>query len=190
MKKSIWIVAAIVSASFMTHAVSAQTTTQDTAKKTATATATLPAATGDVVTVITGSPAYTTAGLAIKAAGVGPALQGPGPFTVFAPNNNAFSKIPQGKLDSLMKNPTLLATVLKGHVVSGKLTKTDVIKALVAGKGTASLKTIDGQPLTLSVNQNKNLVITDAQGNTAEVTAFDMNATNGVVHGINGVLVK
>ncbi len=188
MKKSMLIMAIVLATGSMVNGVLAQTTA-DSEKKT-TAANTLPAATGDVVTVIDGNANYTTAALAVKTADLESSLKADGPFTVFVPNNAAFSKIPQTRLDSLMKNQTQLAAVLKGHVVNGKLTKTDIIKALVSGKGTATLKSIDGRPITLSVNANKNLVLTDDQGDTAEVTSFDMNATNGIVHGINGVLMK
>ena len=191
MKKSILAMAFTVLTGAMANHVLAQTTS-DTTKKTTTATTApaMAAPTGDVVTAIDGDSYYTTAGLAIKTANLETTLKADGPFTVFVPNNAAFSKIPQTRLDSLMKNPTQLAAVLKGHVVSGKLTKADIIKALVAGKGTATLKSIDGRNITLSVNQSKNLVLTDDQGNIAEVTSFDLNATNGIVHGINGVLMK
>jgi uncharacterized surface protein with fasciclin (FAS1) repeats len=126
---------------------------------------------------------------AIKAANLQTDLKGPGPFTVLAPNNGAFDAIPKGKLDSLMKDPTKLAVTLKAHVIAGKYDKAALIKALTDGKGKATLKTIDGETLTLSV-VDKKLAITDAQGTVVEVTSFDTPATNGVIDGVNGVLMS
>jgi uncharacterized surface protein with fasciclin (FAS1) repeats len=125
---------------------------------------------------------------AIKAANLDATLQGPGPYTVFAPGNAAFSAIPKTRLDSLMKDPAKLATLVKAHVVVGKYDKAAIIKALTNATKTATLKTIDGQTITIAV-VDKKLQLKDAQGNTAEVTSFDTPATNGVIHGINGVFM-
>ncbi|SHM24479.1 fasciclin domain-containing protein [Mucilaginibacter sp. OK098] len=125
---------------------------------------------------------------AIKAANLDATLQGPGPFTVFAPGNSAFSAIPKTRLDSLMKDPVKLATLVKAHVVAGKYDKAAIIKALTNASRSATLKTIDGQTITIAV-VNKKLQLKDAQGNTAEVTSFDTPASNGIIHGINGVFM-
>lgn len=188
MKKSILIVA-VAFGGLLSNNLFAQTT--DTTKKAATATttaATDTAATKDVYSTLANIADETTLTTAIKSANLDADLKGAGPFTVLAPSNEDFNAISKGKLDSLMKDPAKLATTLKGHVISGKYDKAALIKALVAGKGTASLKTIDGQTLTLSV-KDKKLAITDSQGTTVEVTSFDTPATNGVIDGINGVLL-
>ena len=182
MKKPILIVAAFLALSVLTTQSFAQT-----APATPPAAAS-PATGGDVVATATSSDNYTAFSIAVRAAGLTETLEGAGPFTIFAPTNEAFGKIPSAQLDALMKDPTKLAAVLKGHVVSGKLMKTDVIKALTTGKGKATLKTLDGQDITLSVANGK-LQLADAQGNTALVTGFDLAASNGVIHGLNGVLV-
>ncbi|WEA02490.1 fasciclin domain-containing protein [Mucilaginibacter sp. SJ] len=191
MKKSVLIAVASLAIGFLSNKAIAQTqdtTKKDTTKATA-APATSTAASGDVVGVMSTSTNYAPMALAIKSAQLEPTLQAPGPFTIFAPNDVAFSKLPKAQFDALMKDPAKFAPILKYHVVAGKYTKTDIIKALGAGKGKADLKTIDGQTLHLSVNDKSNLQITDAKGNAVLVTAFDTEASNGVVHGINGVMM-
>ncbi len=143
---------------------------------------------GDLVATVSSNPDYVALGLAIRFANLQSALRGAGPYTIFAPNNIAFSNLSAGKLDSLMADPVKLATVLKGHVVSGKYDKAEIIKALAPGK--ATLTTLDGKPLILSVNEKKQLVLTDSDGNKALVIAFDMLGSNGVVIGIDAVLAK
>jgi uncharacterized surface protein with fasciclin (FAS1) repeats len=188
MKKSLLIVAASLFTCFTANHVFAQTqdTTKETTTTTTTSTAAAPAI--DVAAILAGNPDYSTADAAVKAAGLETALKATGPFTVFAPNNVAFSKLPAGKLDSLMKDPSKLGPLLKGHVVAGHYSKAEIIKALTVGKGKATLTTIDGQTLTLSVSPNKTLQLTDAAGSSAEVIVYDMVGTNGVVNGINGIL--
>ena len=181
MKKPILIVAALLTFSAFATPSFAQTAPA------APATA-APAGGGDVVASATSSDNYTAFSLALRAAGLTETLEGAGPYTIFAPTNEAFGKVPSAQLDALMKDPAKLATMIKGHIVSGKLMKADVIKALTTGKGKATLKTLDGQDLTLSVANGK-LQLADAAGNTALVTSFDLAASNGVIHGLNGVLV-
>jgi uncharacterized surface protein with fasciclin (FAS1) repeats len=183
MKKPILIVAVLVIFSLFSSTTFAQTTPPAPAPA-----APAPAAGGDAVASLTSSDNYTALSIAIRAAGLAETLEGAGPFTIFAPTNEAFGKIPSAQLDALMKDPAKLAAVLKGHVISGKMMKADVIKALTTGKGKATLKTLDGQDLTLSVANGK-LQLADAAGNTALVTAFDLAASNGVIHGLNAVLV-
>ncbi|WP_429263915.1 fasciclin domain-containing protein [Mucilaginibacter sp. 3215] len=193
MKKSVLIAVASLAIGFLSNKAIAQTqdtTKKDTAKTTAAPAATsTAAASGDVVGVMATSTNYAPMALAIKSAQLEPTLQAAGPFTIFAPNDVAFSKLPKAQFDALMKDPAKFAPILKYHVVAGKYTKTDIIKALGAGKGKADLKTIDGQTLHLSVNDKSNLQITDAKGNAVLVTAFDTQASNGVVHGVNGVMM-
>jgi len=186
MKKSFLIVTATaLSICFAASRVSAQT--QDTTKKTTTATAPVP--TQDVVTVLSGDADYSVAAKAIKTSGLDATLKTGGPYTIFAPNDAAFSKLPAGKLDSLTKDPTQLAAFLKGFIVNGKYAKADIIKTLTDGKGKATLTTMDGQSLLLSVSPAKTLQLTNSAGSTAEVTLYDLLGTDGVVNGINGVLL-
>lgn len=195
MKRSVLIAIASLTIGFLSNNAIAQTQQQDTTKrdttnKTAPAGTTAPsAASGDVVGVLASTTEYAPLALAIKNADLETTLKGAGPFTIFAPNDVAFSKVPKPTMDELTKDHAKLAKVLKYHVVAGKYTKADIIKALGAGKGKAILKTVDGESLTLSVNDKSNLQITDAKGNAALVIAFDLMATNGVVHGLNGVLM-
>ncbi len=190
MKKSI-LIAAVALGGLLSNNLFAQMKTTDTTKKAATSTTatTDTSAAKDVYSTLANIADETTLTTAIKSANLDTDLKGAGPFTVLAPSNEDFSAISKGKLDSLMKDPAKLATTLKAHVINGKYDKAALIKALVAGKGTASLKTIDGQTLTLSV-KDKKLAITDAQGTTVEVTSFDTPATNGIIDGINGVLMS
>jgi uncharacterized surface protein with fasciclin (FAS1) repeats len=191
MKKSILIIAAAITIGSLSNNLFAQTTPRDTSKKTTTTTTTTTAkadtSAKDIDATITNVASLSTLTNAIKTANLNASLKGPGPFTVFAPDDAAFSAVPKTKLDSLMKDPAKLATLVNTHVVVGKYDKAGIIKALTDGKGTATLKTVDGQTLTLSV-KDKKLAITDSRGSTAEVTSFDTPATNGVIHGINAVL--
>ncbi|SEP43769.1 Uncaracterized surface protein containing fasciclin (FAS1) repeats [Mucilaginibacter sp. OK283] len=190
MKKSVLIAVAALGIGFLSNNVMAQTQQTDTTK---TAPATTPAApaaaSGDVVGVLSSTTDFAPLALAVKTADLEPELKGPGPFTVFAPNDVAFSKVPKPTMDDLTKDHGKLAKVLNYHVVAGKYTKADIIKALTAGKGKAVLKTVDGDNLTLSVNDKSNLQIVDAKGNAALVVSFDTMASNGVIHGLNGVLM-
>jgi len=173
MKKSILTVIAVLAIGFFSNRAFAQ------------AAATAPK--GDVLDTLSASADYNVAAAAIRAADLTATVRGAGPYTIFAPSNIAFSNIPSAKLDALMKDPATLATVLKGHVVSGKYDKATLIKTL--GSGTPTLTTIDGKVLTLSVT-DKHLTITDSQGNKAKVVAFDMLGTNGVAIGVDAVLAK
>jgi uncharacterized surface protein with fasciclin (FAS1) repeats len=184
MKKPILIATALLAFSLSANTLFAQTAPAAPAAPAAAA----PAGGGDAVASLTSSDNYTAFSIAVRAAGLTETLEGAGPYTIFAPTNEAFGKIPSAQLDALMKDPAKLASVLKGHVISGKMMKADVIKALTTGKGKATLKTLDGQDLTLSVANGK-LQLADAKGNTALVTAFDLAASNGVIHGLNAVLV-
>lgn len=183
MKKPILIAATFLTLSLFSTALFAQTAPA------APAAAPAAQASGDVVASLTTSDNYTGLSIAVRAAGLSETLEAAGPFTIFAPTNEAFGKISSAQLDALMKDPAKLATVLKFHIVSGKYTKADLIKALGASKDRkTTLKTLDGQDITLSVVNGK-LQLADAQGDTALVTSFDLPATNGTIHGLNAVLV-
>ncbi len=186
--------AATVAIGLFSNSLFAQSMHKDTTPKTAATTGTAttaatPDSTKDIVATLSNVADESTLVAGIKAANLDADLKGPGPFTILAPNNDDFNNLPKTKLDSLMKDPNKLATTLKAHVIAGKYDKAALIKALIAGKGTAMLKTIDGQTLTLSV-KDKKLAITDPQGTVVEVTSFDTPAANGIIDGVNGVLMS
>jgi uncharacterized surface protein with fasciclin (FAS1) repeats len=186
MKRSILIVGALFLINLTASQVFAQT--QDTTKKTTSTTTPATEGASDVVGALASNADYSTALAAVKTAKLDSVLKTGGPYTIFAPNNIAFSNLAPGKQDSLMKDPVKLAALLKGHVVTGKYGKADIIKALNAGKGKATLTTLDGQTLTLSISPDKKLQLTNAAGSTAQVTLYDLIGANGVVNGINGIL--
>ncbi len=150
-----------------------------------------PAATGNVVQILAATPDRSTLAKLVMTAGLATDLAGPGPFTVFAPSNEAFSRMPAGALDNLSKpaNKPVLATILKYHVVSGKLTAEQLKAQIAAGNGTATLTTLAGQPLTAQLGPNGNIMLTDVNGQKAYVDKADVDATNGVVHLTNGINV-
>ncbi|WP_428232148.1 fasciclin domain-containing protein [Flavobacterium sp.] len=133
---------------------------------------------------------HTTLVAAVKAAGLVETLQGKGPFTVFAPTNEAFSKLPAGTVETLLKpeNIKTLQTILTYHVVAGKMNASDISKAIKAGKGKATLKTVSGGTLTAWMD-GKDLYISDESGNKAKVTIADVNQSNGVIHVVDTVLL-
>lgn len=132
---------------------------------------------------------HTTLVAAVKAAGLVETLQGKGPFTVFAPTNAAFDKLPKGTVETLLKpeNKAMLQSVLTYHVVSGKMNSSDIAKAIKAGKGKATLTTVQGGKLTAWM-QGKDLYISDENGGKAKVTIADVNQSNGVIHVIDAVV--
>jgi uncharacterized surface protein with fasciclin (FAS1) repeats len=144
----------------------------------------------DVVDVAIGSKDHTTLVAAVKAAGLVETLKGKGPFTVFAPTNDAFAKLPAGTVESLLKpeNKATLTTVLTYHVVSGNLDAKAVIAAITKGGGKVELTTVSGGKLTAAVENGK-VVITDENGGKSTVTATDLKGTNGVVHVVDGVVL-
>jgi len=133
---------------------------------------------------------HTTLVAAIKAAGLVETLEGPGPFTVFAPTNSAFDKLPAGTVETLLKpeNKEKLAGVLTYHVVPGKLNSKELMSMVKAGNGKANLKTVQGENLYVTMN-GKNLMITDENGGVATVTIADVNQSNGVIHVVDTVLL-
>ena len=144
----------------------------------------------NVVEVAIGSENHTTLVTAVKVAGLVETLMSEGPFTVFAPTNAAFDKLPKGTVEGLLEPANLktLQSILTYHVVAGKLDSKGVIAAIKAGKGQAVLTTVQGAKLTASL-KGKSVIITDEKGGIAVVTAVDLNASNGVVHVIDGVLL-
>lgn len=132
---------------------------------------------------------HTTLVAAVKAAGLVETLQSKGPFTVFAPTNAAFDKLPKGTVETLLKPENLktLQTILTYHVVAGKMNASDVAKAIKAGNGKATLKTVSGGTLTAWM-KGKDLYITDENGAQAKVTIADVNQSNGVIHVIDAVV--
>jgi uncharacterized surface protein with fasciclin (FAS1) repeats len=145
---------------------------------------------GDVVDVAAGSKDHTTLVAAVKAAKLEETLKGSGPFTVFAPTNAAFDKLPAGTVDNLLKpeNMAMLGNVLTYHVVSGNLDATAVMAAIKAGNGKATLPTVGGGSLTASIQGGK-VILMDAKGGKSTVTATDLKASNGVIHVIDTVLM-
>lgn len=133
---------------------------------------------------------HTTLVAAVKAAGLVETLQGKGPFTVFAPTNAAFDKLPKGTVDKLLKpeNKKMLQDVLKYHVVSGKWSTADIAAAIKKGKGTAEVTTVEGGKLWLMMD-GKELWIKDEKGGKAKVTIADVNQSNGVIHVVDTVLM-
>jgi uncharacterized surface protein with fasciclin (FAS1) repeats len=134
---------------------------------------------------------HTTLVAAVKAAGLVDTLSGPGPFTVFAPTNAAFAKLPDGTVENLVKpeNKDTLTKVLTYHVVAGKHDAQALVNEVEAGGGKATLKTVEGGTLTVTKINSKRLGITDASGNTAQTTIFDVNQSNGVIHVIDTVVM-
>jgi uncharacterized surface protein with fasciclin (FAS1) repeats len=134
---------------------------------------------------------HTTLVAAVKAAGLVDTLSGPGPFTVFAPTNAAFAKLPAGTVDTLLKpeNKATLTKVLTYHVVAGRMTAVSLMKAVKDGEGEAHLKTVAGQDLIVKQAGPGKLTITDAKGDVAMVTIADVLQSNGVIHVIDTVLL-
>ncbi len=136
------------------------------------------------------APNLSTLVAAVKAAGLVDTLSGPGPFTVFAPDNDAFNKLPAGTVDTLVKpeNKDQLVKILTYHVVPGKMDSKAIAKAIKKGHGTATLKTVQGGTLTAKMDGSK-LVLTDEKGGTSTVTTADVYQSNGVAHVIDTVLM-
>jgi uncharacterized surface protein with fasciclin (FAS1) repeats len=133
---------------------------------------------------------HTTLVAAVKAAGLVDTLSGPGPFTVFAPTNEAFDALPTGTVDTLVKpeNKATLTKILTYHVVSGRYSAGDLMALVAKGNGKASLTSVEGEPLTV-MQTGKTLSVTDAKGGVAQVTIADVMQSNGVIHVVNKVLM-
>jgi uncharacterized surface protein with fasciclin (FAS1) repeats len=133
---------------------------------------------------------HTTLVAAVKAAGLVDTLEGPGPFTVFAPTNAAFDKLPAGTVDNLLKpdHQDQLKKVLAYHVVPGRITSHKLASMIKNGGGKAELKTVEGETLTATMNGD-DIVLKDQKGDTATVTQADVMQKNGVIHVIDTVLL-
>ena len=143
-----------------------------------------------IVDVAVGNEDFSTLVTALKAADLVGALQGDGPFTVFAPTNGAFAKIDPSTLSSLLEpnNQKALANILTYHVISGKITAADVVSALKKGNGTVELKALNNQVLTV-VQKDEKIWLKDTNGNYSEIVATDVMGSNGVIHVINTVVM-
>lgn len=145
----------------------------------------------DIVDNAMNSKDHTTLVTAVKAAGLVETLKGTGPFTVFAPTNAAFSKLPEGTVDTLVKpeNKEMLTKVLTYHVVPGKFNAKAIMKQIKAGGGTANLKTVSGGTLTATM-EGKNLMLRDEKGGMSHVTISNVYQSNGVIHVVDSVLMQ
>jgi uncharacterized surface protein with fasciclin (FAS1) repeats len=143
-----------------------------------------------VVDIAVSSPIHTTLVSALKSADLVETLKGKGPFTVLAPTNVAFDKLPAGTVDGLLKpeSKAQLVKILTYHVVAGNLNAAAVVKAINDGKGTATLTTLSGVKLTLSLTNGK-VILTDEQGRKSTIVQKDLKASNGFIHVIDNVLL-
>ena len=146
--------------------------------------------TKNIVENAVNSKYHTTLVAAVKAAGLVDTLMSAGPFTVFAPTNAAFAKLPAGTVETLVKpeNKSTLTSILTYHVVAGRMTAMDIMKAIKAGRGKAMLTTVNGGTLTAKMMGNK-IMLTDAKGGMAHVTIGNVMQSNGVIHVIDSVLL-
>lgn len=163
---------------------------QDDAMASDTMVATEAAGDKNIVALAQSNPQASTLVSAVTAAGLGETLSGSGPFTVFAPSNDAFAKVDKATLDGLMKpeSKDKLAGLLKYHVVSGNVKSADLAKLIADGNGTATVKTLNGGSLKASMDGDK-IVLTDAKGGKSTVTAADMLASNGTIHVVDTVVM-
>jgi uncharacterized surface protein with fasciclin (FAS1) repeats len=143
-----------------------------------------------IVGVAASNENFTTLVAAVKAAELIDVLNGDGPFTVFAPTNEAFAKLPEGTVSNLLKkeNKEFLNSILTYHVVVGNFTATDVVTAIKKNKGKFVIPTVQGGTLTASIS-NGNVILTDMNGNSSTVIITDVKASNGVIHAIDSVVM-
>src|ERR1044071_5795099 len=146
--------------------------------------------TKDIIDNAVNSKDHTTLVAAVKAAGLVETLKGAGPFTVFAPTNAAFDKLPAGTVDTLLKpeNKEKLKKILTYHVVAGKEDAASIVKKIEDGKGKATFKTVSGGTLTASKSGDV-VTLTDAKGGTSRVSIVDVNQSNGIIHVVDTVLM-
>lgn len=147
--------------------------------------------TKNIVENAVNSADHTTLVAAVKASGLVETLEGPGPFTVFAPTNEAFNKLPAGTVDTLMKpeNKATLARILTYHVVAGRLSASDLMKKIKEGNGSAELTTVEGGKLWVMLHDGKHIMLKDEKGGTALVTIANVFQSNGVIHVIDTVVM-
>ena len=146
--------------------------------------------TPNIVGVAAGNENFSTLVAAVKAAGLVDTLSGEGPFTVFAPVNAAFEKLPEGTLDGLLKPESkgTLTSILTYHVVAGNVKAADVVKAIQDNNGSFAITTVQGNTLTASLD-GENVILTDAKGGTSTIVLTDVAASNGVIHAIDTVVM-
>jgi uncharacterized surface protein with fasciclin (FAS1) repeats len=146
--------------------------------------------TKNIVENAVNSKDHTTLVTAVKAAGLVETLESAGPFTVFAPTNEAFDKLPAGTVETLVKpeNKATLTKILTYHVVSGRMSSADLWAKVKAGNGSATLTTVAGGTLTVMAN-GKKLYLVDEKGGKSWITIADVNQSNGVIHVVNAVLM-
>ena len=146
--------------------------------------------TKNIVENAVNSKDHTTLVAAVKAADLVATLQSAGPFTVFAPTNEAFDALPKGTVETLLKpeNKAKLTSILTYHVVAGKLLAKDLMKMAKANMGKATLKSVEGENIYITM-KGKDLILTDENGGMAMITIADVNQSNGVIHVVNKVLL-
>jgi uncharacterized surface protein with fasciclin (FAS1) repeats len=147
--------------------------------------------TKDIIDNAVNSKDHTTLVAAVKAGNLVETLKGKGPFTVFAPTNDAFENLPAGTVDTLLKpeNKATLVKILTYHVVSGSYDYDAIAKAIKAGNGMTQLKTVSGGMLTAMMNGSHNIVLKDQKGNSATISTYDVYQSNGVIHVIDSVVL-
>ena len=145
----------------------------------------------NIVANAVNSSDHTTLVAAVKAAGLAGALMGPGPFTVFAPTNEAFSDLPAGTVPTLLKpeNKATLTKILTYHVVPGDYDTTKIRAMILAGNGKTQLKTLEGGMLTFMMNGSSNIMVIDEKGDKADITVADVTQSNGVIQVVDKVLL-
>lgn len=145
----------------------------------------------DIVDNAVNSADHTTLVAAVKAAGLVDTLKGAGPFTVFAPTNEAFAALPAGTVDNLVKpeNKATLTRILTYHVLPGRYDFRKLDQAIREGGGKTELKTVNGEMLTFSENGPHNIVVMDAAGHTADISTYDVYQSNGVIMVVDKVLM-
>ena len=190
MKKIIFSVIAVVAIAFATNINVQAQSAMSTSKNTKMVGGAAMYPTKDIVDNAVNSKDHTTLVAAVKAAGLVETLKSDGPFTVFAPTNKAFDKLPKGTVESLVmpENKATLTKILTYHVVVGKMDSKAIAAAIKKGKGKAELTTVEGGKLWAWMKGNK-LVIKDEKGGMSTVTIADVNQSNGVIHVVNTVLL-
>lgn len=145
----------------------------------------------DIVTIAVGNENFSTLVAAVKAADLVATLQSEGPFTVFAPTNDAFAKLPEGTIPTLLKaeNKETLTSILTYHVVSGKYMATDVVAAIKNNNGSFTIPTVQGGNIVATLSTDGKVILTDENGATSTVILTDVAASNGVIHAIDAVVM-
>ncbi len=144
----------------------------------------------DIVHIAASLDQFSTLVTAVKAAGLVGVLKSDGPFTVFAPTNSAFEKLPSGTVESLLKpeSKAALANILTYHVVSGKFTASDILKAIQLSNGDFTIETVSGGKLQASI-VNEEVILTDEKGFKSKVIKTDVGASNGIIHVLDAVVL-